>query len=244
MVKSMQNREKESFQEPKLGIGAWFDNFWYHYKAPTIIASVFIFAIVISTVQIITREKYDYFMMYAGPRVVAIQDLVYMQRAVEALGDDLDGNGEVSVSFDDIVMLSPEERAAAAEHDAMVNPDAIRMMMTEYYQQIVGGDAIICFLSPYMYGMVREADGLVPLSEIFSEIPVAVSEAAYDECGLVLSKTAFGQSFNGMDDLPEDTILCIRRLSTMAKLKGEKKTKEQHASSLELFKRLALYEKE
>jgi len=138
-------------------------------------------------------------------------------------------------------IVSPEERAAAMEADAFINPEAIRSTMTEYYQQIVGGDAIICLLSPYMYEMVHESDGFLPLAEIYTEIPEAVAAAAYDDCGLVLAKTAFGQSFNGIDDLPEDTILCIRRLSSMAKLKGEAKTQKRHAASIELFRRLAEY---
>ena len=238
----MDENDKIPAAEPKLGLGAWLDNFWYHYKYQTLIAALLIVTAVVSTTQILTREKFDYYMMYAGPQVVALQDLVYIQRGLEAVADDFDGNGEVNVSVDDIVMLSPEERAAAMESDAFINPEAVRSTMTEYYQQIVGGDAIICLLSPYMYEMVHESDGFLPLSEIYTEIPAAVAAAAYDDCGLVLAKTAFGQSFNGIDDLPENTILCIRRLSSMAKLKGEAKTQKRHAASIDLFRRLAEYD--
>jgi len=233
----MENKEKMDF-------GTWLENFWYHYKIQTLIALVAAVTVIVSTCQLVTREKYDYYMMYAGPQIVALQDLVYMQRAMEEVADDYDGNGEVNVSIDDIVMLSPEERAAAMENDAVFNPEAIQSTMTEYYQQIVGGDAIICLLSPYMYEMVHESDGFLPLAEIYGEIPAEVAAAAYDDCGVKLHETNFGKSFNGIDDLPEDTILCIRRLSSMAKLKGEKKTQALHGASVELFKKLLAYEKE
>ncbi len=239
----MQDRHDEKL-EAKFDFGKWFDNFWYHYKVQTIIALVAAFTVIISTIQIVTRERYDYFFMYAGPQIIAIQDLTYIQRALETVADDYDGDGDIAVSIDDIVMLSPEERAASQAAGAVFNPEVLRTTMTEYYQQIVGGDAVICLLSPYMYEMVHESDGFLPLSEIYTELPEEVQAAAYDECGVILSKTEFGQSFNGIDDLPEDTILCIRRLSSMAMFKGEAKTRALHEASIELFKNILAYEKE
>ena len=228
--------------EPKLsireaGFAKWFDNFWYHYKIQAIIALVLLFTVVISTVQLATRERFDYHLLYAGPRIIAVQDIAYMRRAVETVGEDIDKNGKVAVSIDDIVMLSPEERAAAMEAGSVFNAEFINQSMNEYYQQIVAGEAVVCLLSPYMYDMVHESDGFMPLAEIFDEIPAS----AYDDCGILLAKTEFGQSFNGMDDLPEDTILCIRRLSSLSKMKGQNKTEKLHEGYVALFKSIENY---
>ena len=214
------------------------DNFWYHYKIQTIIALVLIVTLLICSVQFLTRERHDYCILYAGPAVLAVQDVTYMKNAIEDVGVDCDGNGEVIVAFDDIVILSPEEQAEANEDGAIYNPDFAKQSMTEYYQQIIGGDAVICLVSPYMYGIVREADGFLPLAEVLEQVP----DAAYDECGILLSKTEFGQYFNGINDLPEDTIICVRRLSTMAKFKGEAKTRKAHEANLELFRAIISFE--
>ncbi len=237
----MEDKKLQPVEEAKFStIGKWFDNFWYHYKFQTIAAAVILFTVIVSSYQLLTREKYDYHMLYAGPQVIAVQDLYYMRDAMEQVADDYDGNGNVAVSIDDIVMLSPEELEEAASNGVSLNMDFLNQSMNEYYQQILGGDDIICMLSLYMYEIVHAENGFLPLSEIFDEIP----QSAYDDYGIILSKTEFGNSFNGIDDLPEDTILCIRRLSTMAKFKGEKKTRAAHEASVELFKKLVTYTSE
>ncbi len=235
----MEDKKLPPVGEPKFSsVGKWFENFWYHYKIHTIIAAVAIFTLVISMVQLMAKEECDYYLLYAGPTYVAVQDLAFMEVAVEDLADDYDKNGKVAISIEDVVIMSPDEQREAVEAGVVVNGDYMNTTMNSFYQQIIGGDAVICMLSPYMYGIVREADGFLPLSEVFAEIP----DTAYDEYGIILSETDFGKYYNGINDLPKDTILCVRRLSTMAKFKGEKKTKAAHAASVELFKNMVLFE--
>ncbi len=234
----MEDKKLSGDGEPKFSdIGKWFENFWYHYKFHTIVGIVALITLTICITQIATRDEHDYQILYAGPQVIALQDRAYMEDAVEEIVDDYNGDGKIVISFDDIVMLSPEEQQAAADDGAVFNGEFNMNSMTEYYQQIVGGDAVICILSPYMYGIVREGDGFLPLSEVLGVIP----ESAYDDYGVLLLKTEFGQYFNGMNDLPEDTILCVRRLSTMAKFKGEEKTRKAHEASLELFRKMVSF---
>lgn len=234
----MEDKKIKLVKEPKFSsIGKWLENFWYHYKFHTIGAAVILFTVIVSGYQLLSREKYDYNIMYAGPQVIAVQDLYYIQDAFEQVADDYDKNGEVAVCVDDILILSPEEIQDAKDRGVMLNLDFLNQSTTEYYQQIMVGNDIICMLSPYAYDMVYGEDGFLPLNEIFDEIP----EAAYGDCGILLSKTDFGKEFNGINDLPEDTILCIRRINTLAKFKGEKKTRDIHAANVELFKKIVSY---
>ena len=216
----------------------WFENYWYHYKTQTLIGAVAIFTAVVCTVQMVTKDKYDYYTIYAGPQILAVQDLTYIQRAIAEVGTDLNNEGAVKVALKDIVMLSPEERQAAKEEkDAEFNNEFIQTEMNDFYQQIMAGDAAVMFLSPYMYSQAKESGLFMPLSEIFDEIPAS----AYDDCGISLSKTEFGVSFNGIDDLPEDTILCIRRVTSFQKMKGSKKTQKEFEQNLDLFKAIVNY---
>ncbi len=234
----MEDKKITPVEEAKFSsIGKWFENFWYHYKFQTVATAVVLFTVIISGYQLLSREKYDYHMLYAGPQVVAIQDLHYMTLAMEEIADDYDKNGEVSVLIDDILMLSPEEIEAAKEAGMYLDGQFMSQSMNEYYQQILGGNDVICMLSPYMYRIVYNEGGFMPLSEIFDEIP----DTAYDDCGIILSETDFGKEFNGINDLPKDTVLCIRRLSSAAQFKGEKKTRAAHEASIELFKKLVTY---
>ena len=203
-----------------------------------IVAVVAILTVVISTVQLLNREKSDFYVLYAGPAFVAVQDIAFMEAAIEDMAHDYDNNGQVAVTVEDVVILSPDEQKKAMEAGNVINADYMTTTLNGFYQQIIGGDAVVCMLSHYLYGMVREADGFMPLSEIFSKIP----DSAYDEYGILLSEADFGQYYNGINDLPKDTILCIRRLSTMAKFKGEKKTRAAHEASVELFRNMVLFD--
>lgn len=214
------------------------DNFWYHYKVQTIIALVLIVTIVICTTQLIRRKDNDYCILYAGPAVLAVQDVTYIKDAFKNVAADYDENGEIVVAIDDIVILSPEEQEAANEDGAAFNPDFIKQSLTEFDQQIFGGDAVVCLLSPYMYERVHSSGGFLPLNEVFESVP----DSAYDECAIVLAKTDFGKYFNGINDLPEDTLICVRRLSTMAVFKGEAKTRKAHEANVEFFRAIVGFE--
>ena len=144
----------------------------------------------------------------------------------------------MKIALKDVVMLSPEERAAAAEEKgAEFNAEFIQTEMNDYYQQIMAGDAAVMLLSPYMYEQAKTSNLFMPLSEIFGEIP----ESAYDETGILLSKTVFGNSFNGVDDLPEDTILCIRRVTSFQNMKNSNQAEKRFAVNLDFFKSIVNY---
>jgi len=232
------NDKNVNFREPGFNFSKWFDNFWYHYKVHTIIAIVVIITVAISTVQLLTKENFDFYTMYAGPQVLAVQDIAYIQKGIGEFATDYNGDGQVKVALNDIVMLSSEELVAAQENGAVFNGEFLQKTMTQYYQQIIAGDVVICFLSPYMYEIVHKDGGFMTLAEIYGgDIP----ETAYDDCGIILSDTDFGKSFNGIDDLPENTIMCIRKVSTLKTLKGSEKTEEHHAAYVGLFKAMADY---
>ncbi len=231
------NDKQEIYKEPSLSdsrLGSKLENFWYHYKFHTIVAAIVIVFLIITCGQIATRDSYDFHVLYGGPQIMAVQDAVYIRKAFAEFGEDRNGDGTVEVSVNDVTLFSPEEQAAAEAEGAVFSPEYIRQTTNEFTQQIIAGDAVILLLSPYLYDMVNESGGFIPLAELFDEIP----EAAHGECGLVLAKTDFGKSFNGVDDLPPDTVLCIRRPATT---KPGAKAAEHHAFCVEVFKKIAAY---
>ncbi len=224
--------------EPKFSdLKKWFENFWYHYKAHTIIGAVALVTLVICITQIATREEADFHLLYAGPQNIAYRDKSYMQDAIEAVADDYNSDGEVVAAFSDIVMLSPEEREVAAENGAVFDNEFIMSSLNEFDQHIMNGETVICLLSPYMYARVPEG-GFLPLADVLDEVP----EGTYDEYAIYLSKTEFGQYFEGMNDLPEDTLLCVRRLATTSIFTGKKKAEKAHAANARLFKKIVEFE--
>ena len=90
-----------------------------------------------------------------------------------------------------------------------------------------------------MYQSVHDAGGFMKLSEITDGLPEGVQ--AYDDSAVILSSTNFGKKFAGLKDLPEDTLLCMRRLKTMSVFTGVQKAQESHAFHLEIFKKILNY---
>ncbi len=227
-----ENNDKElSFGEPS-GFSKWFDNFWYHYKIYVILAAVAIVTVVICVSQMLGKEKYDYQLLYAGPQVVAVQDAKYIEKAFAEVGSDVDGNGEVSVAFNDVVLLSDEEMAAAKQEGAVFNPEFVRQSRLELSQHVMAGDSFLFILSPYNYEELKKSDAFLTLAELLGETP----DYAYDDCAIRLSDTAFGTEFQGVNKFPEDTLICVRKVTSVQSLRGSERAEELQQRYIDLFR--------
>lgn len=231
----------------------WLDNYWYHYKWVTIIAALFAVFAIVSTVQLLTNEKGDIYVMYAGPEVISVQNIGYIEKAFENIDEkDYHDDGKINAVLRELTVKSPDELEAEAhtqlEADGvanegyMLNEQMARSYMSQnlqvFNQEILGGDSVICLLSPYTYSIVHESGGFMTLEEALGYTP----DGAYDECAVYLRDTDFG-SLEGLAILPEDTLFCIRRLSSMAFLKGQNKTEAAHRYHLEKFGSAIAYRK-
>lgn len=228
-------------QEPeKTSAGKWLENLWYHYKFQICMAAVAIVTVVICVTQLVAKDTSDYYVIYAGPQLLAYQDVKYIERAVSKQGEDRTGDGKVTVTLKDIMMLSAEELEEAKASGAKFDNNFLQTTMNEFYQQIFTGDSVLCILSPYMYEKVHEEGGFLPLSEIFDEIP----DSAYDDCGILLSKTGFGASLMNGNLLPEDSIICMRKISTMSAFSGKKKSEKEQMAYIALFRNIVEFTQE
>lgn len=207
-------------------LAKWWDNFWYHYKWTVIIAGFFIVFFAICIVQLMTREKIDVYVMYAGPTVLSHQTIKDCESAFrQVMSDDYNGDGEKGVQFLDLTLMTDEQVAAAkkaAEEDGegalVINPQTLSETKTRFNNEIFGGESVICLLDPAWFEYVKEGSGFLPLSEALGYTP----EGAIDEYGIYLHDTDFGNFFSCFDYLPEDTVLCFRRMTTVTMFKNQK----------------------
>lgn len=230
----------------------WLDNYWYHYKWITLIVLLFATVATIGTVQMFTRQKGDIYVLYAGPAVVNLQNETYIERAFSKLDEkDYNNDGEIITVLRSLALFSPEEISGQTEDEVKevgvpnegytLNEQMIGVQMSNtlqtFNQEILGGDSVICLLSPYAYGIVRQADGFLPLKDAIGYQP----PNAYDDCSLLLKDTDFG-NLEGLAYLPDDTLICIRRISSMSFMKGQKKTEAAYNYQLEKFNLAITYE--
>ena len=60
-------------------------------------------------------------------------------------------------------------------------------------------------------------------------------EAALDDYSIRLCDTDFGRYFTCFDTLPENTVLCIRKISSASIFTGIKETEKKHEYHKEMF---------
>lgn len=217
----------------------WLDNYWYHYKWPTLIAAFFLVAFLVMGLQMCSSEKTDVYIIYAGPygfEGSAAADFASEVNTVANAGRDK----KLSCDTVDFYILSEEqinaEKAAAEEKGEVYyyNSQFFAEEKRKFEQLILAGEYSICLLDPAIYENVKESGGFRALSEVFETIP----DAAFDEYGIRLADTGFARYFTNASGLPEDTVLCLRRESTMSFL-NRSRAEEQYALYVEVFKKIA-----
>ena len=97
-------------------------------------------------------------------------------------------------------------------------------------------EIVSVFLDPYLYERVKSANGFVELSTLFDEVP----DTAIDDYGIRFSETEFAKYFDALDCLPVDSILCLRRQSTVG-FGGDKANGKAYEFSVAFFKSIVNY---
>lgn len=211
----------------------WLSNYWYHYKWTTIIVLFFVAVIAMGIYQMAAKKGYDSQIVYAGPVLLLEEDQIEgINQAFQAiLPEDYNEDGQKNIQLHDFAILSDEqykqkleEAGGSIAFDPATRSNYISNIMTLYST----GESSISLLDPYVYNLFSYQDAYVKLEEVLGEKP----EYAIDDYSVRLSDTPFGQYFDALDVLPEDTMLCFRKA---AELSTSDKTVAQYAFDRKLL---------
>ncbi len=228
----MSEKTTSANEKPKSKSRLWLENYWYHYKWATLIVTFFLIVGVICVFQAVQNDSYDSYIMYAGPFQLSHKEVLDIEKDFYSVVEDRDGDGKVNVAIRELFIMSAQE-IENIEEGYEANYTLISENMKIFDQEILSGEATICLLSPYLFERVVEANGFLPIGDYVGD-----AEVEYvGEYGVKLNSTAFGR-LPGLSVLPDDTILCVRRVSTMASLFDKKQTEKNHALNIETVKRI------
>ncbi len=225
--------------EETVQVGFW-ENFWYHHKWKTMIALFAVLLAIICTAQMCTQNSYELYILYAGPGYVTPNETRSVQSSLSQLtGTDEESNVMFSViNYMNEAQIAEKKALAEAEGvDLYIDLYGNANALERFQMEIVAGNSVICLLDPLLYASVREGGGLLPLSEILDEAPTAT----IDEYGIRLGDIPLYQSISVLENLPADTVLCVRKISTMAVFKGKKKAEQAHVRHVELFRQMVTF---
>ena len=250
------NTPTESVRTEKQSFSKWLDNFWYHYKWHTIAVVFVIIVAIVCTVQLVNRSDYDAVIAYAGSKDVSkkaengdVAEIVTMQSSLKDVVYDVDENGEISISLETLFWLSSQEIAAieaelAEKKENGETPEEINYsLLTSNYTTVdnlmLSGEYFLWFMSDDLYNYVNgksDVNRFVDLSAM-PEGDTAVEFYGDDTCAVYLKSTEF-YKMPGICDLPEDTLVVVRRLGIGA----NKSTKRAYESALDFAKEIINYD--
>ena len=226
------------------------ENFWYHYKWHTVVAIFVIFVVTLCSFQMCTKEKYDSYIIYGGPMEIkktsTAGDIPPYNVFCSSLGKvtlDFDENGVTSVALKDLFMLSSEEIAEAEKLQGYeVNYNIIYENNQIFRDLMANSNYYVCFLSESLYESYKTLDGIdlfMPLESYAGEN----TELEYkDSCAVYLSSTGF-YSLPGISTLPENTVLCLRKITPLGAHFNKKDAEEHFKRSEDVIKNILGYGK-
>ncbi len=191
-------------------------NLWYHSKFSIIVIAFVLLTVAICFYQCASKPAYDAYILYAGPwmecdKSPAIADI---NTALQTVMEDYDGNGEKNVAYKPLFLMTPEqvkEYDKLYEDNPQDKPNLNKLLIMQNEEQLDGelmsGYSQICFVDYSVYATMRASDCLVELTEFADILP----ENGYDNYAVRLADTDFGKYLPGVQDMPEDTLLCFRR---------------------------------
>ena len=212
------------------GFSARLENFWYHYKWHSIVAVAVIIAIVICSVQMCGKEKYDGYVLYAGGYGISrtsdgdVAEYVKFLSAFKKVVPDENGDREVTTSFVDLYLPTPEEMEESGSDLYGLTSDNFSRLK---YEMVSGSEYYICFLSEYNYNEYKIWDGVEIFTPLSDYVPNGVEVEYYDENAIYLSSLDF-YGVEGINNLPADTVVCLRRVSAVASVFNKRENEHNH----------------
>ena len=221
----------------------WLDNYWYHYKIPTIIVSFIVIVLLICTLQMCsTDDKQDITVLYSGPFLMTGSEHENVRNVLNyVMPADFNGDGRKYTELITYQVASEQQiKDMQAETDENGNPkySINRQYYTNEYSNysnmLITGEFALCFLDPWLYESLASSDRLKSLTEVFGELP----EGTVGECGVRLGDTAMYQYYDVFKVLPEDTVICLLKPYIF----GETSKADIYARSVDMFKAIVEFE--
>ena len=234
--------EKKTPMTPK----EWISNFFYHYKWHTVIALFLIFAVVVCSLQMCSRTKYDIYVMYAGGTDIDMtvssatgqSEYLLLCDAIKKYSEDFDESGSKVVNLQNLFLPSEEQIAKIeADREHEVNYTLISDNYEVFRQNIHTGEYYICFIAEHIYNEWTSGDKTPPFAKIGQ---YADSDKDYEyagEYGIYLRSTDL-YSEPGFSMLGEDTVICIRLYSEVSILFGDKENLEVYKNSEQVLRNM------
>ncbi len=216
------------------------DNFWYHYKWPFLFGVLALIVLTVSLVQCVGNGRGDdAHVMYAGGYILTGTESRDFENSIVRFVEDRNGDGRQVLALGFYAIFTD------AEIETKPLPDRPHYKQYSYDnrqnfdQEILLGEATVCFLSQSLFEEVARAGGLRPIEE-GTPLPVGAELVMYGNTayGIRLRSLAIS-TYPGLSRLPEDTVLTTRAMTSLGQLLGGKREAEElYRANIALYERI------
>lgn len=213
-------------------------NFLFHRKFVIFFAVLAIIMIAFAVWNHFASDKTaDVGAIFAGPYEMTANDGREIASALAAA----QGDGAKSVAITDVTWYSAFDlENLPAAKASLVDPTENQAELDRFRSELTKSDALLLFISPQVESQMKEA--LIPLSEIFGE--GAIPEASVDDpLAIRLGDTAFYEAFPAVNELPQNTRICVRRASAAPALENAdpEKAKAAQDEAIAIVRAISAY---
>lgn len=222
------------------------ENFWYHYKWHTIVSVVVVVLFTMLVLQTCSRAGYDVHVLYAGShrfaRTSPDGDLPAYNSMLKTLGKftkDYDGDGTKSVDMRDLYVMTSEEIAAllAENPDADINQSLIIEDSDTLASSLIYSEYFLVFISDDLFhGYETKYEGALfePIAQ-YTDSESGIDYEYASERGIYLRSLPFYEEPE-VCNLPDDTVVCVRKLSEVSSSFDRDTNTAQHDRAIEMLR--------
>ena len=210
--------------EPPKGFKGKWANFWYHYKWVTLISLFAVVVLTVILVQMLTQEKEDYRLALVTEKVVPTTVLEELEAELAAYGKDLNGDGKVLVSVENLYIGGQDQMAMANQQ--------------KFILYLSAGDPMFFAFDDYAFqNRVKSIESNEEEDVVFfDELPFASEDINTEENYWDWVNAPFIQDEERKKLIPEHLYFGVRQAVGMA---GGKDAVQAHDNCMELLQAFA-----
>lgn len=226
------------------------ENFWYHYKWHSIAGALVVAILVVLLAQSCSKVSYDGYILYAGPYKISntsengnSSPFSNMISSLKKVCNDINNDNNVNTALLNLYISTQEEAEELYGADVdisnsatLISEDTERLGQTLLY-----GDFYVCFLSERLF-LHYEA---LYEGALFVNVSNYLGDGDYElagEHGVYLRSLDF-YSLPEICNLPDDTVVCLRKNSDVSNLFSKAENAKNFKNSEEIFKNILNFKK-
>ena len=217
-------------------------NYWYHYKIHTIAGLFVLIFLIVCISQCAGKVSPDSQIVYIGPKTMTADNMKDLDESLsKILNKDFNEDGKIYVDYSEYTLLSESQAIEAIEDKMMYDAGFQQTVRKQVDMEITNGDCVIYLMDPSVYLDYVGDSVFMPLSEALGyELP---QELLYNEDGYAfkLSELDAYKWYNGIGDLPANTLVAVKNRAIISIRESEKDKEERYSQNLYFLKQLIDY---